>query len=70
MNALALLKGLVTLVQSIAQYMHDKRLVELGAAESVLKGLNEVNEAIDRARNARNAPSLSDDQDPNNRRNK
>lgn len=71
MNALTLLKGLVALVTSIANYFRDKRLMEAGAAESVLKGLNDANDAIDRANDARaNASSVPIDQDPDDRANK
>jgi len=61
MNALGLLKVLVSLVSSIAQYMHDKQLLEAGAAQSVLKGLQDANEAIKRANSARDAARLSSD---------
>jgi hypothetical protein len=66
MNALALLKGLVALVSSIAEYMRDKRLIELGAAESVLKGLQDADKAIKLANDARanaNSVPISTDQD-------
>lgn len=71
MNALTLLKGLVSLVTSVANYLRDKRLMDAGAAESVLKGLNDANDAINRANAARaNANSVPDELDENNRRNK
>lgn len=71
MNALTLLKGLVSLVTSVANYLRDKRLMDAGAAESVLKGLNDANDAINRANAARaNANSVPIDQDPDNTANK
>lgn len=70
MNALTLLKGLVSLVTSIANYFRDKRLMEAGAAEAILKGLNDANDAIARASVARsNADKLPVESDPNNRDN-
>lgn len=71
MNALTLLKGLVALVTSVANYLRDKRLMDAGAAESVLKGLNDANDAINRANAARaNADSVQIESDPDNRANK
>lgn len=46
MNYLALLKGLVTLVSSIAQYLRDKKLIDAGVAQAVLEGLEDANKAI------------------------
>lgn len=71
MNALTLLKGLISLVTSVANYLRDKRLMDAGAAESVLKGLNDANDAINRANAARaNADSIPIEKDDANRANK
>jgi hypothetical protein len=67
-NALTFLKGLVALVSSVAKYLSDKRLIELGAADSVLKGLQDAEDAITRANTARaNANSVPISEDPDDR---
>jgi len=68
MNALTLLKGLVSLVTSIAQYMHDKQLIEAGVAKATLEGLQDVQSKIAIARDAvANVDSLPVNKDPANR---
>lgn len=68
MNYLALLKGLVALITTIASYMRDKRLIDLGAAESVLKGLQDADNAIKLANDARaHANSVPIESDPDDR---
>lgn len=71
MNYLALLKGLVTLVTSIAQYMRDKKLIEAGVAQATLEGLQDVQNKMAVARDAiANVDSLPIEQDTANRANK
>lgn len=71
MNYLALLKGLVSLVTSIAQYMHDKRLIEAGVAKATLEGLQDVQNKMAIARDAVDrVDELPVSEDPANRANK
>lgn len=71
MNALTLLKGLVSLVTSIAQYMHDKRLIEAGVSKATLEGLQDVQNKMAIASDAiANVDSLSIGEDTANRANK
>lgn len=58
MNYLALLKGLVTLVTSIAQYMRDKKLIDAGVAQAVLEGLEDANKAIADIKHAQSDDSV------------
>lgn len=48
-----LIKFLLALVSSIAKYAADKQLMDAGAAQSILKGINDANDAINRANDAR-----------------
>jgi hypothetical protein len=64
-----LLKALLTLASSLASYMHDKKLMDAGAAQAILKGVNDANEAIATANAARNAHSVPESTDPDNRNN-
>jgi len=54
MPILTLLKLFLTLASSIAKYAHDRQLMEAGAAQSVLEGIKNANDAIARATIARN----------------
>lgn len=68
MNYLAFLKGLVTLVTSIAQYMRDKKLIDAGVAQATLEGLQDVQNKMAIARDAvARVDELPIDQDPANR---
>lgn len=71
MNALTLLKALVALVTSVANYLKDKQLIEAGAAQAVLKGLRDANDAIALANDARqHYDSLPIESDTENRDNR
>lgn len=71
MNILSIIKLFLSLASSLAQYAHDKQMMDAGAAESVLKGLNDANDAINRANAARaNADSVPIEDDPDNTANK
>lgn len=71
MNIVAIIKLLLSLASSIAQYAHDKRLMDAGANEAILKGISDANDAITRANSARNnASQLPVSEDKNNRDNK
>lgn len=71
MDFLVLLKGLVTLVNSIAKYLSDKQLIEAGVAKATLEGLQDVQDRMAAARDAiANVDSLPVDKDPANRANK
>ena len=69
MIVLTFIKLFLALADSLSKYARDKQLMDAGAAEAVLKGVNDANEAISRANRARNGelPDTSDDE--NNRDN-
>jgi hypothetical protein len=70
MPIVTLIKLFLSLASSIAQYAHDKQLMDAGAAKSVLEGIQNANDAIARASVARaNADKLPVNEDPNNRDN-
>ena len=52
---LTLLKLLLSLASAVASHVRDKRLLEAGRAEAVLQGVRDADEAIARARAARDA---------------
>lgn len=65
-----LIKFLLALVSSIAKYAADKQLMDAGAAQSVLEGIKNANNAIARANDARsNFDKLPVDKDESNRDN-
>ena len=71
MNFVSILKILLSLASTIAGYVRDRQLMNAGAAESILKGLNDANDAIARANAARaNVDSLPVNADEANRDNK
>jgi hypothetical protein len=70
MPIVTLIKLFLSLASSVAQYAHDKQLMDAGAAKSVLEGIQNANDAIIRANVARaNADKLPMSKDPNNRDN-
>ena len=71
MNYLAILKGLIAIVNSFATYLNNKQLIDAGIAQATLKGLNDVINKINMANDAiRDVDSLPIEQDPANRANK
>lgn len=71
MNILSIIKLFMSLALSLTQYAHDKKMMDAGAAESVLKGLNDANDAIARANLAREKiDDISIEEDDANRANK
>jgi hypothetical protein len=71
MDILGVLKVFLLITQQIAQYVSNKQLLEAGQAQSILKGLQDAEETINRARTARaNYDSLPVDADEANRDNK
>lgn len=71
MAAVSILKILLELANKVASYVRDKQLMEAGAAQAILRGVNDANDAIDRADNARrNYDSLPVESDPQNRDNR
>ena len=70
MGAVGILKLLLATANSVANYIHDKKLLDAGVALAILEGLKNANEAIVRANRARDdADSLPVSSDPNNRDN-
>lgn len=70
MPILTLLKLFLSLASTFAKYAADKQLLEAGAAQSVLEGIKNANNAIARANDARsNFDKLSVDKDESNRDN-
>lgn len=65
---LAILKLLLELASLTAKYLHNKRLMEAGAAQAILESLNDANNQIAIAKRAMdNASSLPVSQDEFNR---
>lgn len=67
---LTAIKALLAIVARLAQYAQQKQLLEAGAAQAILGGVREAEDAVERARAARadvrhDADSVRDD--PNNR---
>lgn len=68
--SLAFLKLLLELASLTAKYMHDKQLIEAGAAQEILKNLYEADNKINIAKRAlANVDSIPVDTDPYNRDN-
>lgn len=71
MNFVAILKLVLGLASKLAEYISNKRLMDAGAAEAILKGLRDADDAIARADRARaDFDSVPVDSDPQNRRNR
>ena len=71
MNYLAILKGLINLVHSFANYLNNKQLIDAGIAQATLEGLKDVQNKIAMANDAvRDVELLPISQDPANRANK
>lgn len=70
MNAVGILKAILSLAATLAEYFKNKQLMDAGAAQAVLKGIRDADDAIARANAARNnADSLPVSDDPANRDN-
>ena len=70
MNLVAIIKLLLSFASTIANYIHDKQLLEAGEAKAILESINNANETIARANNARaNANELPVSKDEFNRDN-
>lgn len=69
MNYLAILKGLIAIVHSFANYLNNKQLIDAGIAQATLEGLNDVKTKIAMANDAVN-DIVPIDKDPNNRANR
>jgi len=73
MGWLALLRALLGLSRSLATYLERKQLLDAGKALAVIEGLNNAEDAIKQARDARDTAvskydsvnGLPDDKDPN-----
>ena len=71
MNFVAILKLVLGLASKLAEYISNKRLMDAGASEAILKGLRDADDAIARADRARaDFDSVPVDSDPQNRRNR
>ena len=63
-----LLKAFLSIAGSIAKIMEQKQLLDAGAAQAILKGVRDADDAITRAKFARdNADSVPVDEDQFNR---
>lgn len=70
MNLVAILRLALSFASKLAEYVSNKRLMDAGAAEAMLKGINDANDAINRANIARaNYDSLPTEADPQDRAN-
>lgn len=71
MNILTLIKAFISLASSLAQYAHDKKMMDAGEAQAILEGLKDVQTKMAVARDAiANVDSVPLNKDPNNRANK
>ena len=62
MNAIGLIKVILSLANTLTQYFRDKKLIDIGASAAILKGLRDADNAIKRADSARAKPvSMPDD---------
>jgi hypothetical protein len=59
-NYLAILKGLIAIVHSLANYLNNKQLIDAGIAQAALKGLEDANKAINDTRIAQSDDSVRD----------
>lgn len=60
MNYLAILKGLIAIVHSFANYLNNKQLIDAGIAKATLEGLEHANKAIADTRAAQSDDSVRD----------
>jgi len=58
------IKLLATLLSSALQYANNKKLMDAGAAQAALKGVQDAQDAITRANTARTRGMLDDWRDP------
>lgn len=71
MNYLAILKGLVAIVHSFANYLNNKQLIDAGIAQATVRGLEDVQNKINLANDAiANVDSLPKSEDSANRANR
>lgn len=71
MNILTLIKAFISLASTLAQYAHDKKMMDAGEAQAILEGLKDVQNKMAIARDAiANVNSLPVDKDDANRANK
>ena len=69
MNLVSLLKIVLSLANKLAEYVHDKQLMDAGAARATLAGIHLADAAIAKAEKARANPTPID-KDEFNRDNK
>lgn len=68
MNILTLIKAFISLASTLAQYAHDKKMMDAGEARAILEGLKDVQNKMAIARDAvNNVDSLPVSEDPANR---
>jgi len=73
MNWLALLKGLLALSNSLTEYLRNKQLIDAGEAQAISEGLQNAQDAVQKAREDRRPgvrefdkrDGVPDDEDPN-----
>lgn len=71
LNIASIIKLFLTLASTLAQYAHDKKMMDVGAAMAVVEGLKDVQEKMAIARDAvANVDSLPIESDEANRANK
>lgn len=67
----SIIKAILSLASTLAQYAHDKQLMDAGEAKAIIEGLKDVQTKMAIARDAvANVDSLPIDSDPANRANK
>lgn len=67
----SIIKAILSLASTLAQYAHDKQLMDAGEAKAIIEGLKDVQTKMVIARDAvANVDSLPVSEDPANRANK
>lgn len=67
MNWLAILKAVLSIADYLVKYCHDKQLLDAGQAQAMEKNNEESLSHIRAALDARAAPSVPEQSDPDNR---
>lgn len=68
-NPIDWVSGVVAVVKAVIEYIKAKFYYDAGKKSAKLEGLENAQDALDTARRARDADSVPDDLDPDNRRN-
>jgi len=64
MSVLGILQSMAALAAALTNWLHDRQIIDLATKAAWARKLNEVNDALDRARAARNGTQLDLDEHP------